>query len=451
MKSFCRTYIASLSMNIKVDLPATSAAADLNPAKILRTSLQPIYQHVRSTTESLCSTLQTEDFVVQTMEEVSPTKWHLAHTNWFFEEFVLSKADHSYQSLNPLYSYLFNSYYIQAGDRWSRPQRGMLTRPTVQETFDYRSHVDSAMRDFIATVDDSAFEKYAPIIEIGLNHEQQHQELLLTDIKHVLSMNPLRPVFSEQEAEASRHPDAIQWIEFDEGVYEIGHGDESFCYDNETPRHKQFIHSFAFADRLVTNKEYLEFVNDGGYERIELWLSDGSARMEQEAWKAPLYWQKQGEEWFVFTLNGYQKLNLNEPVVHVSHYEADAYARWLGKRLPTEAEWELASRCVQIEDAYPNLRLFHPRTLKHKAGDPIQQMFGDVWQWTQSPYTPYPGYKAEEGAIGEYNGKFMANQMVLRGGSVATPADHIRPTYRNFFHAHARWQFSGIRLAQSRS
>ncbi len=406
------------------------------------------FKNVRSFSLLLCEPLETEDFVIQSMPDVSPTKWHLAHTSWFFEAFVLHKANPNYKSIHPLYNYLFNSYYIQAGERWFRPNRGLLSRPTVKQVFEYRSYVDEHLINFIETCSEEAFNEYAPVIEIGLNHEQQHQELLLTDIKHVLSFNPLRPVYSEREIIITNNINSLNWIEFDEGVFETGHNGKSFCYDNETPVHKEFINSFALADRLVTNREYLEFIEDAGYEKPTLWLSDGWATVENEKWKAPLYWEKKDGAWYNFTLNGLRKVNPDEPVCHVSHYEADAFAAWKGKRLPTEFEWEVAATSPGIEGNFVDNKKFHTVPLKENNANGLKQMFGDVWEWTQSAYLPYPGYKPLPGALGEYNGKFMSGQMVLRGGSCATSKSHIRKTYRNFFPPHSRWQFTGIRLAK---
>jgi ergothioneine biosynthesis protein EgtB len=408
------------------------------------------YQKVRSFTYELCKPLVTEDYVIQSMPDTSPTKWHLAHTTWFFETFVLAKALTNYKSLNKDYAYLFNSYYVQAGDRFYRPHRGLLSRPTVSDIYKYREFVDQKMTEFIQTAGEERYEEFMPVIEIGINHEQQHQELLLTDIKHVFSMNPLHPVYCEVKTPSPSNIPPIKWISFNEGIFEIGHVGNQFCYDNETPRYKTYIQPFELGNRLVTNREYLEFIEDGGYKKPEIWLSDGFSAAEREKWNAPLYWEKQNDGWWNFKLNGFQKLDLNEPVCHVSHFEADAFARWVGCRLPTEFEWEVASSNVPLEGNFVEDRIYHPAVLdvKEDSSRLLNQMFGDVWEWTQSAYLPYPGYKTLPGALGEYNGKFMSGQMVLRGGSCATSITHIRKTYRNFFYPQSRWQFMGIRLAR---
>ena len=413
-------------------------------------NLKERYQAVRNFSFKLCETLQTEDFVIQSMPDVSPTKWHLAHTSWFFETFVLRKGMKSYKSLNEKYAYLFNSYYVQAGERFYRPSRGLLSRPTVKEVFEYRKYIDENMLEFFEHAGEKIIEEYAPVIEIGINHEQQHQELLLTDIKHVFSINPLKPVYREVKSPTEVILPKLDWIEFDEGIYETGFDGNGFCYDNEMPRHKEFIQPFKLANRLITNGEFLEFIEDGGYKKAELWLSDGIAASEREGWNAPMYWEKKDGEWYIFKLNGFHKLNLNEPVCHVSHFEADAFARWKDARLPTEAEWEAASMGLPAEGNFVENEVYHTSPLNNKLGSKIKlhQMFGDVWEWTQSAYLPYPGYKTLPGALGEYNGKFMSGQIVLRGGSCATSQTHIRKTYRNFFYPQSRWQFMGIRLAK---
>ncbi len=405
------------------------------------------YNKIRRFTETLCEPLETEDYVIQSMPEVSPTKWHLGHTSWFFEAFVLGSADSNYKSIHPLYTYLFNSYYIQIGERWDRPNRGLLSRPTVKNIYEYRKFVDNNIIEFIKNCDEKFYKEYAPIIEIGLNHEQQHQELLLTDIKHVLSFNPLNPVYSEKNIENRDDVPQMNWKEFVGGILEIGNDGNSFHYDNETPRHKEFINPFKFANRLVTNGEYIEFIEDGGYKDASLWLSDGWTTVEGENWKAPLYWEKKDGEWWNFTLNGFRKVNPAEPVTHISYYEADAFASWKDARLPTEAEWEVAAGVLQYKGNFVETLNFHPIPLQNEDAG-LNQMYGDVWEWTRSSYSPYPGYKALPGALGEYNGKFMSSQMVLRGGSCATSETHIRNTYRNFFPPHSRWQFMGIRLAK---
>lgn len=425
---------------------ASSIPATDIPEHLTKLNLLQRYNEVRQFTHKLCEPLVTEDYVIQSMPDVSPTKWHLAHTSWFFEEFVLKQAGNGYKSIDDKYNYLFNSYYVQVGERWSRPHRGLLSRPTVTDIMEYRHYVDEHMLKFFDTADEEKVNEIAVVIEIGLNHEQQHQELLLTDIKHVLSINPLHPVYRKAEPKQG-DIENIKWIEFEGGVNKIGHEGDSFFYDNEQPRHKTHLIDFAIANRLVTNKEYIDFIEDGGYGNVPLWLSDGIATVESEGWKAPLYWEKKDGEWHHFTLNGFRKVNPDEPVSHVSFYEADAYANWADARLATEHEWETASRQVKIEGNFVDNENYNPVPLQSN-GTGIRQMMGDVWEWTRSDYAPYPGYKAPEGAIGEYNGKFMSGQYVLRGGSCATSKSHIRKTYRNFFYPHQRWQFTGIRLAK---
>ncbi|MFT5433339.1 MAG: ergothioneine biosynthesis protein EgtB, partial [Myxococcota bacterium] len=394
----------------------------------------------------------TEDYIVQSMEDVSPTKWHIGHTTWFWETFVLAEDGPSYKPFDPNYAFLFNSYYVAAGQRHCRPKRGLLSRPTVDEVYAYRRHVDERMQHFIDGLEGDRLDRWLPVLEIGMNHEQQHQELMVTDIKHNFGINPILPAYRADTAPTPSDVDAppLQWIETAEGVYPIGMEGDSFAYDNEFPRHRTFVEPFALASRLVTNGEWLDFVTDGGYERHDLWLSAGWDWVNRQEWKAPLYWEKRDDEWHVFTLAGLRPVAPAEPVSHVSYYEADAFARWAGARLPTEFEWEIGAASVPVAGNFVESERFHPQ-----AADPgatgLTQIFGDVWEWTQSHYSPYPGYRPAEGALGEYNGKFMANQFVLRGGSVATSAQHIRPTYRNFFHADSSWQFSGLRLAKTLS
>ncbi|MDO8550222.1 MAG: ergothioneine biosynthesis protein EgtB [Ignavibacteria bacterium] len=414
----------------------------------LRNKLINRFIEVRKLSLKLVSSLEVEDFVIQSMQDVSPTKWHLAHTTWFFEAFILHKAVPNYESIHPLYSYLFNSYYVQMGERWTRNQRGWLSRPTVKEIYQYRNHVDNSMIEFLINCSEDELKKYVSVVEIGLNHEQQHQELILTDIKHVLSINPLHPVYYKKIEEYKTGINQINWVEFAGGITEIGNEGKEFCYDNETPKHKTYIQPFAIADRLITNGEYLEFIESGGYEETTLWLSDGWALVEAEKWKALLYWEKKDGEWFYFTLNGFRRINPDEPVCHVSYYEAEAFAEWKGARLPTEAEWELAADNLKYEGNFVDDENFHPVPLS-SSDNKLKQMYGDVWEWTGSAYLPYPGFKPLPGALGEYNGKFMSGQMVLKGGSCATSKSHIRKTYRNFFPPQSRWQFMGIRLAKN--
>ena len=405
------------------------------------------YRTVRTFSKKLCQTLQPEDCVVQTVPEVSPTKWHLAHTSWFFETFVLKDALRGYSAINAQYAYLFNSYYNAAGKMHCRPKRGLISRPTLRETFEYRDRVDLLMEAIFE--DPALIERFEPIITLGIHHEQQHQELMLTDIKHVFSENPLSPVYRERAVEASAPVPPIKWVPFKAGVFEIGHIGDGFCYDNEEPRHRQFVADFHLASRLVTNGEYLQFIEDGGYQRPEFWLSLGWFTAGEQHWTAPLYWDQRDGGWSLFTLSGLRELDQSEPVCHVSYFEADAFARWAGARLPTEFEWEVAAENLPYTGNFVDEEIFHPRPLKSMAsGRPLAQMFGDVWEWTRSSYSPYPGYAVAPGALGEYNGKFMCNQYVLRGGSCATAQSHIRKTYRNFFPPNARWQFMGIRLAK---
>jgi ergothioneine biosynthesis protein EgtB len=426
-------------------------------------ALADSYRQVRAWTHALCELLATEDYVVSSMPDVSPTKWHLAHSSWFFETFVLGPHFAGYEPLDSRYAFLFNSYYVQAGERHCRAQRGLVTRPTVEQVFEYRAYVDEHMLRLIDSLDSDSpgvtrgtgRNELRSLIVLGLNHEQQHQELMLTDIKHVLWMNPLRPSYRERAASALRHHDRLggpgDWKDVEEGVYRIGYEGDGFFYDNERPLHRVFLEPFRIASRLVTNADYLAFIEDGGYTRSELWLSAGWDAVRTQGWEAPLYWERDGAGWSVFTLHGTEPVEGAEPVSHVSFYEADAYARWAGARLPTEAEWEVASASVPVDGAFAESMLFHPHAAdEDEATGDMRQCFGDVWQWTGSQYTPYPGYRPAAGAIGEYNGKWMADQWVLRGASIATPRSHARPTYRNFFHSPTRWQFSGIRLASDR-
>ncbi len=404
------------------------------------------YASVRAQTEALCEPLEVEDMVVSSMPDVSPTKWHLAHTSWFYETFILAEHAPGYRSPHPQYAYLFNSYYVQAGERHCRAQRGLVTRPTVAEVFAYRHHVDDAMRRLIDRIGDDPDHPAYTLIILGLHHEQQHQELLLTDIKHVLWMNPLHPVYRARPELPSRAVDPLDWRDVDEGIHRIGFEGEGFAYDNESPSHRVLINPFRLANRLVTNGEYLAFIEDDGYQRADLWLSAGLAAVRERRWTAPLYWERGEGTWSEFTLAGMRQLDPAAPVCHVSYYEADAYARWAGYSLPAEAEWEVAARGEPVQGTFVESGRFHPAPAP--SGDGMHQLYGDVWQWTQSAYTAYPGYRPAKGAIGEYNGKWMADQWVLRGASCATPKSHARATYRNFFPSDARWQFTGIRLAE---
>jgi ergothioneine biosynthesis protein EgtB len=374
----------------------------------------------------------------------------LAHTSWFFETFVLQRAVLGYRPFHQSYSYLFNSYYHAAGERHPQGQRGLLSRPTVEEVFEYRRHVDHGMLRLLEGGSDKVLSEIRFAVELGLNHEEQHQELLLTDIKHVLGSNALDPVYRAQLPSRPATAAKLSWIAFDGGLVEIGHRGDSFAFDNELPRHRVYLEAFELANRPATCGEYQEFIEDGGYRRPELWLSDGWDTCQREGWQAPLYWKQTEDGWTLITLSGRRRVDPLEPVCHVSYYEADAFARWAGARLAREEEWELAVQAQMIHGNFAESGRFHPAPAAASITGQPQQMFGDVWEWTSSPYLPYPGYAPFTGAFGEYNGKFMSNRMVLRGGSCATPAHHIRATYRNFFPPNARWQFSGIRLARLR-
>ena len=405
------------------------------------------FKDVRAFSNYLVEPLETEDFVIQASEFASPTKWHLAHTSWFFETFVLEKFEDGFESLHPQYAYFFNSYYLQTGVPFTRAKRGVLSRPTVKEVFEYRQYVNEQLELFIESASDGVWEEAAKVVEIGINHEQQHQELILTDLKYMLGQNPLLPVYRELKKEAAPKAESINWISFEEQITEIGNVGDEFTYDNEHPQHRTLVQDFKLSDRLITNGEYLEFMNEGGYSESKLWLDEGWSAVNNNEWKAPLYWFKRDGKWMQFTLSGAREIDHNEPVTHVSYYEADAFARWKGVRLPTEQEWERACGDLEIEGNFVEKGSFHPAGVE-SSPQQLKQMYGDAWEWTMSAYAPYPNYKPLPGALGEYNGKFMANQYVLRGGSCATSQTHIRKTYRNFFHADARWQFSGIRLAK---
>ncbi|MCP5459665.1 MAG: ergothioneine biosynthesis protein EgtB [Gammaproteobacteria bacterium] len=424
--------------------PSTSPAS-----RTRRSDLVNRYHRVRQQTEALCRPLATEDYCIQTMPEVSPSKWHIGHVSWFFETFLLLPLQPHYRVFDERYDHLFNSYYLTHGRPFPRPQRGLLSRPTVAEIYEYRAHVDAAMERLVAELDSDQWSLLAARTMLGLQHEQQHQELLLTDIKHVFAFNPLRPAYQEPTTpRVSDRGEPLQWLEYAGGLHTIGYSGESFCFDNETPSHRVYSEPYALGSRLVTNGEFLEFIEAGGYQCPEYWLSDGWAMVCDKNWQAPLYWEKGESGWWQMSLSGMQALVANEPVCHVSFYEADAYARWAGKRLPSEAEWELAAS-TRNSAGTGNFREsghLHPMPAREGAN----QLYGDVWEWTQSSYAPYPGFRPLAGSLGEYNGKFMANQMVLRGGSCVTPQTHIRPTYRNFFYPGDRWQFSGIRLAEDR-
>jgi len=411
--------------------------------------LAALFTRVRSTTEVLCRPLRTEDFVVQSMPDASPTRWHLAHTSWFFETFVLAHAVPGYRALDARFGVLFNSYYHAAGERHPRPERGLLSRPTVEEVFAYRAHVDRRMAGLLAGEHGPLASELQFTIELGLNHEEQHQELILTDVKHMLALNPLEPAYRERSfAAVHGEPTRERWTGFDGGLVELGSEARGFAFDNERPRHRRFLAPFELARRPVTCGEYLEFVEAGGYRRSEHWLADGWDACARSGWEAPLYWKRDGSSWRILTLNGARALEPEEPVCHVSFYEADAFARWAGARLPLEEEWEHAAGGESVEGNLLDSDRLDPAPCA-RPGRRIDQAFGDVWEWTASSYTPYPGFEPFAGMVGEYNGKWMSNRYVLRGGSCVTPARHVRASYRNFFGPEARWQFSGIRLARS--
>jgi len=405
---------------------------------------------VRELSERLVAPLRPEDTVIQSMPEASPSKWHLAHTTWFFENFILAAFLPSYQVFNPAFHYLFNSYYKGAGEQFPRDKRGQISRPTLKETLDYRAYVNKAILAIITRAEPhEKWSEIAPLIDLGCHHEEQHQELLLSDIKHALYQNPQMPAYRSRRTPGRGKVFEMTWHEFAEGVFEIGHRGGRFGFDCEGPRHKVFLNSFALASRLVTNREYLRFIRDGGYEKPEYWLSDGWDIARKHHWQAPLYWQQENNAWKVFTLFGLEPLGPNEPVCHLSYYEADAYARWAGARLPTEAELEVAALAFPDTEHVNNLQSDRLQPAPGERTETVTQLFGDAWEWTSSAYAPYPGYKTPEGTIGEYNGKFMSGQYVLRGGSCVTPRRHVRASYRNFFYPDARWQFTGLRLAQS--
>ncbi len=415
-------------------------------APSINAELQQRFLEIRNTSLRIAGPLSAEDQMLQSMPDASPTKWHLAHTTWFFETFILQPLMRDYQPFDSRYKILFNSYYKQLGSHPYRGSRGLMSRPNLKEVYEYRAHVDDAMK--------SIFE-HAPfdilsLVELGLNHEQQHQELIITDIKHALWSSPLPPGrLSDMRLQGA--PASPRWIEIQGGVHSTGFDGTGFSFDNESPRHEVLLQDFSIASRSVTNGEYLRFIDDSGYKRPELWLSDGWDAVCSQGWTAPLYWRHEEDgSWWSFVLDGTGKsgmrpVNSAEPVCHISYYEADAFARWAGARLPNEAEWEVAASQASANGSFLDDQIFHPQSVE--ATDRLQ-MFGNVWEWTASPYTPYPGFRPAGGLIGEYNGKFMCNQLVLRGGSCATPASHIRASYRNFFPPHARWQFSGLRLAK---
>lgn len=401
------------------------------------------FQQVRQRTMDLCDPLSDEDLLLQSMPDASPGKWHLAHTSWFFEQFVLGR-DPRWEIRDPRWHYLFNSYYQSVGPMHARPQRGLLSRPSLGEVRDYRQRINEGVVELLSRQHDP---ELVALVELGVQHEQQHQELLLTDIKHALWCNPLQPAYDATlDASKSDRTAPLRFIEGSEGVVEIGHRGERFAFDNETPRHRTYLQRHALASRLVTNGEYLAFVREGGYREPGLWLSDGWATVQRESWQQPLYWSDDLAS--EFTLGGVREIDPHAPVCHLSYYEAEAFARWAGARLPTEAEWESAAQGLRIEGNLQQQRRLQPLAAVEAEG--LLQMYGDTWEWTASPYISYPGFRPLPGALGEYNGKFMCGQVILRGGSCVTPGDHLRATYRNFFPPHARWQFAGLRLGQDR-
>ncbi len=400
----------------------------------------------RHLSHELAAPLSAEDMTVQAMEDASPTKWHLAHVTWFFETFILSQHLPGYRPFDDTFNFCFNSYYESQGPRQPRPKRGVLTRPSSERVMAYRAHIDDGLAKLFANGVEPESE-IARLIEIGINHEQQHQELLLTDILALFAANPLRPAYRPRRPRpAAAEQEPLVWIEYAGGIRQVGHDGDGFAWDNEGPRHDVLIHPFRMADRLVTNAEWLDFMADGGYRTASLWLADGWSTVNREGWEAPHYWEQRDGQWLAMSLEGLQPVEAANPVAHLSYFEADAFARWAGKRLPTEFEWEIAAQDLPVTGNSLATRALRPLPAEAANGRP-RQMFGDVWEWTQSAYLPYPGYRPPLGALGEYKGKFMVSQQVLRGGSCATPPGHARASYRNFFYPHQRWQFMGLRLA----
>lgn len=422
------------------------APAHLFQSVLAPSDLERFYHEVRHTSERLGEPLSDADATVQSMPDASPAKWHLAHTTWFFEAMVLSPHLTGYRTFDERFTFLFNSYYETLGARQPRPRRGMITRPTLDEVYAYRAHVDQAVFRLLGQ---PLAPTVAELIELGCHHEQQHQELLLTDILHLFAQNPIRPVYRDPAPVSVENtvPSALSFTEFEGGIVEIGHGGAGFAFDSEGPRHRALIEPFRLADRLVTNAEWMDFIEDGGYTKPLLWLSEGWAKVLAEGWSHPLYWETHDGQQWTMTLRGLQPVDPAAPVTHVSYFEADAFATWSGKRLPSETEWEVAAQQLDVRGNFLNLDRLRPGPASPRMAG-VQQMFGDVWEWTRSPFSPYPRFRPVEGAVGEYNGKFMSGQFVLRGGSCVTPPEHLRASYRNFFPAHVRWQFAGLRLAE---
>ena len=419
-----------------------------NPAAARRAGpLLERFRQVREATRALAARLSPEDCAVQSMPDASPVKWHLAHTTWFFETFVLSRHDPARAPFHPAFRVLFNSYYNAVGDKHPRPERGLLTRPSLDEVWAYRARIEDEIADLLER--DALSPGNRGLVELGTHHEQQHQELILTDLKHLLSRNPLRPAYQKNWPLTKVGGRNVRWIRVAGGTHRVGHEGESFAFDNEGPRHTVWLDDFEIASHPVTNGEYLRFIEDGGYRRPELWLSAGWDAVSSRDWQAPLYWERHEGGWRAFTLHGMVPVEPNTPVCHLSFYEAEAFARWAGARLPTESEWEIAASPAPMEGNFLESGALHPLALRDAAPEgTLAQAFGDVWEWTRSDYAPYPRFQPAAGAVGEYNGKFMCNQYVLRGGSCASPRSSVRSTYRNFFPAEARWQFSGLRLAR---
>ncbi|MCU7905857.1 MAG: ergothioneine biosynthesis protein EgtB [Candidatus Thiodiazotropha sp. (ex Epidulcina cf. delphinae)] len=408
-----------------------------------RETLIAEFNRVRRYTEALCSPLSADDYQIQSIVQTSPPKWHIAHVTWFFETFVLPHFDSGYKPFHPRFDFLFNSYYYTHGVMHPRSNRGLLSRPTVEEVYRYRDHVDDSVRQLMESVDEAEWQALAFRVILGLNHEEQHQELLLMDTKHNFSINPLRPAYRDDLQIPQGETRPIRWQDRTGGIRQVGHHSAAFAYDNETPRHDVLLHDHRLADRLITNGEYSGFIEEGGYDNPALWLSDGWALLQREGWRHPIYWQQLDDTWMQFTLGGMRRLNPHEPVCHLSFYEADAYARWTGKRLPLESELESLLSEQPVTGNFADSDLLHPAPAGEEA-----QWYGDLWAWTGSPYVAYPGFRPPAGSMGEYNGKFMSNQMVLKGGCCVTPYGHTRASYRNFFYPDERWAFTGLRLAE---